>query len=392
MLARRGNGALLCNVDRVNRAAAQRLLQTAHHSGGMERKLARAHVNFSRSLRRLTSRSSIPAVSRQDRHGGTGVRFITKTVGWNLAILHKGKARALFVHSRQNGVVAHYGFGGLMSLHGIGREGELRLTFARQDGRTILSENYSRPPLQVMRAIEDEAGCLCTYLVSPTGGVVQGDRYTIQIVVGANAHALFTTQSASKVYRMPDGSATQCIQIDVREGAVLEFVPDAAILFADADLKQQIEITLHRGALVFFQDIVMPGRVAMGERLLFRRYLNRLIVRDERGLLLHDASLVEPLKHSVDAVGILEGYTCWGSAYVLGDFAAWGIDAGAFCAEHQPLFEREGLLGALSPLYRDGIGARMVSQRLETIYSACSQLREAMRTQVLNVPATPLRK
>ena len=32
-----------------------------------------------------------------------------------------------------------------MSLHQVGREGELRLTFANYAGRTVLTENYSRP-------------------------------------------------------------------------------------------------------------------------------------------------------------------------------------------------------------------------------------------------------
>ncbi len=214
-----------------------------------------------------------------------------------------------------------------MSLHGVGRDGELRLSFEQRDGRTILTENYSRPPLQVMRAIEDRAGCLGVYALSPTGGVVQGDRYAIKINVGAGSHALFTTQAATKVYRMPNGCAEQTIRIDVQAGAVFEFVPDAAILFADADLTQQIEVRLHGDALLILHEIVLPGRIARGERLQFRRYANRLIVRDDRGLLLHDAAAIQPAATDLDALGVLEGYTAWGSAYLLGDLASRGIDA-----------------------------------------------------------------
>ncbi len=88
-----------------------------------------------------------------------------------------------------------------------------------------------------MRAIRDAAGCLCVYLLSPTGGVVQNDRYNIHISVGDEAHALFTTQSATKVYRMPEGCADQVIWIEVGRDAVFEFVPDTVILFADAELR-----------------------------------------------------------------------------------------------------------------------------------------------------------
>src|SRR5690606_31918325 len=132
-----------------------------------------------------------------------------------------------------------------MSLHGIGRDGVLRLMFALRGGETVLTEMYSRPPLQVMRAIHDAAGCLCVYLLSPTGGVVQGDRYMIRVVVGAGTHTMITTQAATKVYRMPEDCAEQVVQIEVERGAVCEFVPDAAILFADADFRQRIDVRLH---------------------------------------------------------------------------------------------------------------------------------------------------
>src|SRR5690606_32958244 len=122
----------------------------------------------------------------------------------------------------------------------------------------------------------------------------------------------------------------------------------------------RIEVTLHDGALLLLHEIVMPGRLARGERLQFRRYENRIIVRDAAGLLLHDTALIEPARNDLDAVGVLEGYSCWGSAYLLGDLAGRGIEAQAFCAAHQGIFARGDALGALSPLYRNGISARMV--------------------------------
>ncbi|HVU10327.1 MAG TPA: urease accessory protein UreD [Phototrophicaceae bacterium] len=276
-----------------------------------------------------------------------------------------------------------------MSLDRIGRVGELRLTFAQRDGSTVLTENYSRPPLQVMRAIRDDAGCLCIYLLSPTGGVLQGDRYTMAIHVGARAHALFTTQSATKVYRMPDECAEQDIRIEVEPGAIFEFVPDAAILFADADLSQHIHVRLHPGALLILHEIVMPGRLARGECLQFRHYANRITVRDEAGLLLYDAAEIEPASQDLLTIGKLEGQPCWGSFYLLGDLEAWQLNAAEFCAAQQATFA--GALGDLSPLHRNGVCARMVSPRLEHIYAAFHGLRRSIRKQI-GLPDTPLRK
>lgn len=279
-----------------------------------------------------------------------------------------------------------------MSLYNVGRVGELRLEFEQRQARTALTVNYSRPPLQVMRAIKGEGNSLCVYLLSPTGGVVQGDRYFMQIRAGAGTHALCTTQSATRVYKMPDGCAEQHIRIDIEADAVFEFIPDATILFADSDFSQHIDVTLQPGALLFLHEIVMPGRLARGERMLFRRYANRLVVRDAEGLILYDAATLQPSRGRLDTVGVLEGYDCWGSAYLLGDLANYGIDATAFCQVQQPLFKREGALGALSPLHRNGIGVRLLSHRLETIYTLFHQLRQVIRTQYLHLPEAALRK
>jgi urease accessory protein len=279
-----------------------------------------------------------------------------------------------------------------MSLHNIGREGALRLTFARRGEHTKLTENYSRPPLQVMRAIRDAAGCLCVYLLSPTGGVVQNDRYLINIDVGENTHALFTTQSATKVYRMPEGCAEQFTRINVGTNAVFEFVPDAVILFADSDLRQHIEVTLQSGALALLYEIVMPGRLARGEHLQFRHYANRIVVRDESGLILYDAADIEPTRDDLTTIGRLEGYTCWGSAYLVGDLKRWNIDAIEFCKAHRGLLEHDGSIASLSNLHRAGISVRVLSQRLETIYAAFNDLRHIIRTQYMKLPDAPLRK
>jgi urease accessory protein len=163
-------------------------------------------------------------------------------------------------------------------------------------------------------------------------------------------------------------------------------------LFAESDLLQHIDITLHPGALLFLHEIVMPGRLARGERLQFRRYTNRLVVNDQDGLLLYDVATVEPQQNDFDRIGLLEGFSCWGSAYLLGDLKAWNIDAADFSAAHQALLNRPDAVGALSPLYRNGIGVRMVSHRLETIYAAFHELREVVRTKYLQLPAARLRK
>ena len=273
----------------------------------------------------------------------------------------------------------------------VGREGQLRLRFASHNNKTAMTESYFRTPLQVMQAIPDEAGCLGTYLLSPTGGVVQHDRYDIQITLEANTHALITTVAATKVYRMPDGKAIQNITIDLGENAILEFVPDALILFKDADFEQIVTINLQKGALCIFQDSVMGGRIAHHDEFLqFRQLRNRIEVRDADGLIAYDAMNFSPTNHDYNRLGLLDGYTCWGSAYIVGDLSRFQCDNTTFCQMVND-GRADDTLSSISELHRSGLAYRILANRLESLEQAFEKLRYNFR-HALNIPYSSLRK
>ena len=67
-------------------------------------------------------------------------------------------------------------------------EGVLHLVLRRAGQRTVLQECYFQVPLQVLRPLYlDEVGTAYVYLVSPCGGVVGGDIYSMTVVVEAGA-------------------------------------------------------------------------------------------------------------------------------------------------------------------------------------------------------------
>lgn len=271
----------------------------------------------------------------------------------------------------------------------VARHGELVLTFAEGVGRSLLKTSFFRTPLQVMHPLIDAAGCACVYILSPTGGIVQGDRYTIHIVVEPGAHALVTTLAATKIYRMPDDHAEQTIHIEVMAGAVLEFVPDAAILFENADFRQAIEITLHDGAVMIFQDSIMAGRLAYGELLKFRQYQNQLTVQDAHGLLLVEKQQIRPHAQQLEQVTLLGGYRCWANWYLLGDLGRIHFDARQFCEDYQA---PGGMLGSATRLHRNGVRVALLGDYWSPVAIALDQLRHTVRRDFLKRPTVNLRK
>ncbi len=274
----------------------------------------------------------------------------------------------------------------------VGRHGALKLTFAQRNDQTVLTESFFRVPLQVMKPRYDESGCACVYLLSPTGGVVQGDNYQIDVTLAANTHAVLTTQAATKVYAMPRQGATQSMRVRVEEDAIFEYLPDSAILFRDADFSQNISLFLGDGAKVAFQEIVMPGRLARGERLTFTHYRSRIDASNSEGLLLYDTCHLQPKCHPyLTGPGALEGYACWGSWYLIGDFEMSWWEMLCEFAESS-LNQPQKSIGGLSQLGKGGVVIRMLAYNAGAIQSAFQTIWSWLKTEHFGLKAVDLRK
>jgi len=91
-----------------------------------------------------------------------------------------------------------------------GLHGQLRVRAERLGDRTRLVEVDPRPPLQVMAAHEVEPrvpDLASLTVVSPSGGILQGDRLEVDIDVGMRARLAVGTQSSVRVYRAPEVGA-----------------------------------------------------------------------------------------------------------------------------------------------------------------------------------------
>lgn len=273
-----------------------------------------------------------------------------------------------------------------------GRHGILKLAFAQQNGRTILAESFFRVPLQVMKPRYDESGCACVYLLSPTGGVVQGDDYRIDVTLLPHSHATLTTQAATKIYAMPLEGAEQSLCGRIGKNAIFEYLPDPTILFRDANFSQRVSFSLEPGAMLAMQEIVMPGRLARGEKLAFTQYRSHLEVSDSDGLLLFDSFLLQP-KHQphLTAHGVLGGYTCWGSWFLVGDFEIPQWEA--LCQIAEPFLNQlNESTGGLSQLSRNGIAIRMLAHNSGAIQSAFQTIWNWIKLEHFRLETVDLRK
>ncbi len=166
--------------------------------------------------------------------------------------------------------------------HGMGR------VVARRIGnRTVLAEARASSPLRfVAPTFGASAAALC--LVTFGGGLVDGDRLDVELVVEKDATLVVFTQSSTKVFV---GASSQSVKAHV-EGTLV-FLPDPVAAFAGAHYTQRIDVDLAGEGSLVLCDGFTSGRAAYGDRWAMRGLDLRTTVTRERRILLRDALRLE---------------------------------------------------------------------------------------------------
>lgn len=270
----------------------------------------------------------------------------------------------------------------------VGRDGALSLGFERRGAGTVLARARSTLPLQVLAplALDDPAAVVS--ILNPTGGLVGGDRLSIDVTVGAAAHACLTTPSATKVYRTAGEPAIQDVALRLHPGAICEWVPDHTIPFAGSALRQRIAVDAGDGASLILVDAFAAGRVGRGEAWAFQLLDSAITIRDAKGFVLHDRFVLGG-PDSLDArrLGAAEGRPYWASLVVVAD------DAEPFrrdvAARFPPGADVAVAAGALP---RRGALVRCLAPTAPALIDALDQLWAVARRDLLGLPPLALRK
>jgi urease accessory protein len=150
--------------------------------------------------------------------------------------------------------------GGPAGWHGL-----LELRFDVGPSGTRLVRNRHEGPLRLLKALRSEDGRrMEAVVVHPPGGLVGGDSLSIDLQVGPGARVLGTTPGAQKWYQ-GETTATSCTRLAVGAQAILEWLPQPALLFDRARARQTLAIELDVGACCVGWEILVRGRRAMGE-------------------------------------------------------------------------------------------------------------------------------
>lgn len=127
--------------------------------------------------------------------------------------------------------------------------GRLSLTYEKKAHQTQVQQSYHQAPLNLQRPFYPEGPVCHSVMMHTAGGMVGGDRLSINVTLQPQAHVLLTTTSAGKVYRSNGHGAQQTVQCQLDANAILEWLPLGTIVFDQAQFRQTLQVELGPGAI-----------------------------------------------------------------------------------------------------------------------------------------------
>ncbi len=208
---------------------------------------------------------------------------------------------------------------------GVGKSGKvgiLDLELQKDStGKTVVTRQFSQVPLQFQRALYPENSLpemAYLYVISPSGGILQGDRYRTDVLLKNKAIAHMTTQGATSIYSMNANFASQILNITVDENCYLEYIPDQIIPFKNSRYYQKVNLSVHDNSTLIYSEILTPGRVAMGESFEYDIcYLRTHCKNQDKKIRFLENTKIEPKKQRLEDFGILGEYKIVGTVYIL---------------------------------------------------------------------------
>jgi urease accessory protein len=253
------------------------------------------------------------------------------------------------------------------------------------------------PPWRVVRAFVAPGGGRLVHLHNVSGGVLAGDRLSLDVEVKAGAAAQITTTGATRLYRHRAGAADseQQARFSVGEGALLEYLPDVVIPYAGSRHFQRAEFRLGSGASLYWWEVLAPGRLASGERFAFERLCVKTEIYAGSRPVLREDFLLEPGRNNLTAITRISEYSYLASLCVVqeGRLATFWRGLEDQMTEIAKRRTRHGqeIWGA-STLATDGLMVRGLSRTGCFLGDALVEFWRAARLIVTGTEAAPPRK
>jgi urease accessory protein len=162
--------------------------------------------------------------------------------------------------------------------------GRIAFTVAAGLGASRRGRVHESGSLRVRFPNGNSHAALETVIVNTAGGMTGGDRFDVDIKVGAGARLSVTTAAAEKIYRSLGPDTDICVKLDVGPGGALAWLPQETIVFDQTRLRRSIDVEVARDAKLLLAEAAVFGRSAMGEIVVQGHFFDRWRLRVDGAL------------------------------------------------------------------------------------------------------------
>ena len=197
---------------------------------------------------------------------------------------------------------------------------QLELQNDSEKHKTVITRKKTQVPLYVQKALHydmDYPSMAHLFILSPSGGILQGDRYRMDVELKNNAITHLTTQGATRIYKMNSNYATHLVTINLKNNSYLEFIPEQIIPYNNSRFYQKTQLNIDDSSTVVYSETIVPGRIAMGE--MFDFYVCYLKTEGtlNKKINFRDSSLMLPKTQKIQSLAIFDDKTILTSVYLM---------------------------------------------------------------------------
>lgn len=269
----------------------------------------------------------------------------------------------------------------------FGKNGHLRLGFEPRLERSVLTTLHRRAPLIVQQALywdEEMPGLPCVCMISNAGGILQGDRNTIEVELAPGAQAHINTQSATRIHEMDANYATQDQTLSLSAGAYLEFLPHPIVPHKHSRFAQRTTISIEQTATLIYSEVLLAGRKHYGSGEAFEYDVFSSLVsaaRPDGSSLFTERFVIEPARTGISHLGVMGDYHVFGNLIILTP----KVHAERLFEAVAPGFDAEaGLASGASRLPNDaGIIFKVLGSESAQVVAAIRQVWSLARQEVI---------
>ncbi len=275
----------------------------------------------------------------------------------------------------------------------VGKNGFLRLGFERRGETTALIDLERRAPLFVHKALYwDEAmpTLPCVFLITTTGGILQGDRFHTVVNMAPDTQAHLTTQAGTQIHSMDANYAAQTQELIIGDNAYLEYLPYPMFPHAHSRFLTHTRVTIAANATLIYAETLMPGRKyhKLGELFEFDIFSSTVQVERPDGKeLLTEKYVIEPERQSLRQVGQMMDFDVFGNVLLLTPKA----HADTIFAQMPASYDREaGVAAGASRLPNDaGLIYKVLGRESQPVQAKIREFWSIVRQTVMGAPIMP---